>query len=77
MGMGYEKFMAFTPVFPRNQLGGSKNLWVMTGSTVTESYGAGHLCNRRTVAPLSQCTTTIVCDNRIRGLGYESLYVYK
>ena len=34
MGMGYEKFMAFTPVFPRNQLGGSKNLWVMTGSTV-------------------------------------------
>ena len=29
--MGYEKFMAFTPVFPRNQLGGSKNLWVMTG----------------------------------------------
>ena len=26
--------MAFTPVFPRNQLGGSKNLWVMTGSTV-------------------------------------------
>ena len=44
---------------------------------ITESDGAGHLCNRRTVAPLSQCTTTIVCDNRIRGLGYESLYVYK